>query len=487
MNLHAQIIGAGIGGLASAIRLAVKGYKVNVYEQSDHPGGKLNQIRWEDYRWDTGPSLFTLPDLVEELFMLCGEEMKISIRYDKLDVVTRYFYESGMVINAFGEPQKFISEASRVTGEPAKRIQKYLDRSREIYDLTRDVFIFNTFNRLKTFVSPEFIRALSRAWKLDPLVTMHDANTRRFESEQLIQLFDRYATYNGSNPFRAPGTLNMISHLEHNLGAYFPEKGMYSIGYELYELARRQGVHFHFNSPVDEVVIDRKRVKGIKVKGEFIESDLVISDMDIYYFYKDLLKRFPFPGKHFRKDRSTSALIFYWAIDRHFPDLDLHNVLFSGNYEEEFTYLFDKKEIYHDPTVYIFISSKKVNGDAPEMGENWFTMINVPENVGQDWDRYIEIARQKISEKINRMLGTDIHAHILKEFVADPRSIERDTFSYQGSLYGNNSNSRMAAFNRHPNFLRKLKGLYFVGGSVHPGGGIPLCLASAKIADRFIP
>lgn len=344
MTLSAGIIGSGIAGLATAIRLAHKGYKVNVFEQGPHAGGKLNQINWKDYRWDTGPSLFTLPELVEELYLLSGEEMKRFIRFEKLEIITRYFYEDGTRLNAYGDPSEFIKEAESVTGEPSGRIQGYLDRNSEMYDLTRDVFIFNSFNRLGTFVSRKFIKALFQASKLDPLITMHKANSKRFDSKQLIQLFDRYATYNGSNPYKAPGTLNMISHLEHNLGAYFPDEGMYKIADELYELAKRQGVSFHFNSRVEKIVFENHHAKGVIVDGEFLPSDIVVSDIDIYYLYKDLLKTVPFPKKQFIKERSTSALIFYWAMDRKFPELDLHNILFSGNYEEEFRFLFDKKD-----------------------------------------------------------------------------------------------------------------------------------------------
>jgi len=173
-------------------------------------------------------------------------------------------------------------------------------------------------------------------------------------------------------------------------------------------------------------------------------------------------------------------------MDREFPQLDLHNIFFSANYREEFRVLSHKQEIYDDPTVYLFVTSKVVVGDAPEGKENWYVMIHVPENLGQDWDGLIEQARKNILNKLYRMLGTKIESSILKEFVADPRSIESDTWSHRGSLYGNSSNSRVAAFSRHPNFIRKYKGLYFVGGSVHPGGGIPLCLASAKIVDHRI-
>ena len=486
MNRSVNIIGAGIAGLATAVRLAARGFHVTVFERADRPGGKLNTLSWEGYRWDTGPSLFTLPDLVEELYVLGGEEMKTSVRYRKLDVITRYFYEDGKVMNAFGEPEQFAGEAERVFGEPAGNILRHLERSREIYELTADVFIFNRFYRLGTFLSREFMNAFLRIRKLDSMITMHEANARSFRSQHLIQLFDRYATYNGSDPYRAPGTLNVISHLEHNLGAYFPEKGMYSVAKGLKELADKLGVIFHFNQPVEKVVMDHGKARGVVVADGIYPSDVVVSDIDIFYLYRDLLEDIPFPVRHFRKERSTSALIFYWAINRNFPELDLHNIFFSADYREEFRFLGSKQEICGDPSVYLFISSRMVPGDAPPGGENWFAMINVPENLGQDWDSLIGKARENILRKIGRNLGVDVEPLIIKEFVADPRTIETTTSSHRGSLYGNSSNSRTAAFSRHPNYLRKYHGLYFTGGSVHPGGGIPLCLASARIVDQLI-
>ncbi len=426
------------------------------------------------------------PTLIDELYVISGEEMKTSVRYQKLDIITRYFYEDGKVFSAFGDPDKFSKEAQKVFGEPAERVLKHLERSRKIYELTSEVFIFSSFSRLGTFLSQNFIYALLQFWKLDSLSTMHHVNKKRFESDQMVQLFDRYATYNGSDPFRAPGTLNVISHLEHNLGAYFPEKGMYSIAEGLKALADRLGVEFHFNQRVESVVMDGKTTKGVVTAGGLFPSDIVVSDIDVFYLYRNLLEDIPFPVKRFKKERSTSALIFYWAIDGEFPKLDLHNILFSGNYREEFRMLRHKIDIYSDPTVHLFVSSKMVKGDAPAGKENWYVMINVPENLGQDWDSLIKTARENVIKKINRNLGVDLEPLILKEFVADPRTIEETTFSHRGALYGNSSNSSMAAFGRHPNYLRKYNGLYFVGGSVHPGGGIPLCLASAKIVDRRI-
>jgi len=180
--------------------------------------------------------------------------------------------------------------------------------------------------------------------------------------------------------------------------------------------------------------------------------------------------------------KSSSALIFYWGIDHFFPELDLHNIFFSQDYQQEFEHIFQKKTIYRDPTVYVNVTAKYKADDAPPGNENWFTMINVPNNTGQDWDTLINQARKYITDKVSRRLGVDIGSKIVAEDILDPRTIESRTSSSQGALYGNSSNNRYAAFLRHANFSRKIKGLYFCGGSVHPGGGIPLSLLSAKIA-----
>jgi phytoene dehydrogenase-like protein len=170
-----------------------------------------------------------------------------------------------------------------------------------------------------------------------------------------------------------------------------------------------------------------------------------------------------------------------------FPEMDLHNIFFSDNYEEEFVDIFQKNEVCNDPTVYVHVSSKAEPGDAPRGCENWFVMINVPSNKGQDWDEIIKRTRKNVVKKLGRILKRDIESLIVCEEMLDPRSIEFNTSSHQGALYGASSNSKFSAFLRHPNFQKKVNGLYFCGGSVHPGGGIPLCLLSAKIVAELIP
>ncbi|MEJ2006313.1 MAG: phytoene desaturase, partial [Cyclobacteriaceae bacterium] len=187
------------------------------------------------------------------------------------------------------------------------------------------------------------------------------------------------------------------------------------------------------------------------------------------------------------QERSSSALIFYWGISSEFEELDLHNIFFSENYRDEFDQIFRKKEPGTDPTIYVNITSKENPGDAPDGHEHWFVMVNVPANEGQNWDELIPVVRNRILHKLKRILNIDIESLIQEESVLDPRLIESRTSSYQGALYGTSSNSTLAAFFRHPNFKRSIPNLYFCGGSVHPGGGIPLCLLSAKIVGDLVP
>jgi phytoene dehydrogenase-like protein len=209
--------------------------------------------------------------------------------------------------------------------------------------------------------------------------------------------------------------------------------------------------------------------------------------MDIYPTYKKLLPNSRHPEKTLKQERSSSALIFYWGIRETFPELDLHNIFFSDDYQKEFKTIFEEKQITDDPTIYINITSKDVPTDAPKGSENWFVMINAPGDYGQDWESLKIKARAVILKKLSAILKQPIESLIATEYVLDPVGIETNTSSYRGALYGAASNSRFAAFLRHPNFTRQISNLYFCGGSVHPGGGIPLCLLSARIVADMIP
>lgn len=484
----AVIIGAGIAGIASAIRLALKGYAVEVFETNATPGGKLGEIKQNNFRFDAGPSLLTLPQYIDELFELAGKEPSQYFGYQKLDMICKYFYEDGTKLTAYADREKFIEEICAHTKEPATSIKRQATNSKTIYELTNPVFLQKPFAGLKTLFTKAGFKALLNLNKLDAGRTMHQANQSLFKGARMVQFYDRYATYNGSNPYAAPATLNIIPHLEQHYGAYFPNDGMYSITTSLVKLATELGIKFNYHMPVEEIVLDGDKASGVKVNGTIISADVVVSNMDIWFTYKKLLSAQPklHPQKVLQQERSSSALVFYWGISKKFAKLDLHNIFFSADYKAEFDHIWQQKTIYHDPTVYINITSKLREKDAPTGCENWFVMINVPANTGQDWDALIKEARKNILAKLSGRLNENIGKLIIIESTLDPRDIESKTSSYRGSIYGTSSNSKYAAFMRHANQSAKIKNLYFCGGSVHPGGGIPLCLLSAKIVSELV-
>jgi phytoene dehydrogenase-like protein len=209
--------------------------------------------------------------------------------------------------------------------------------------------------------------------------------------------------------------------------------------------------------------------------------------MDVYPTYKYLLPTVKSPVKTLKQERSSSAVIFYLGISKTFDELDLHNIFFSEDYKKEFKSIFEDQTVCDDPTIYINISSKDIKTDAPPGNENWFVMINTPSDKGQDWEKITREIRVNFIKKVNRILGTNLEDYIVEEDCLTPPLIQEKTQSYQGALYGSSSNDKMAAFLRHPNFSQQIKNLYFCGGSVHPGGGIPLCLLSAKIVSDQLP
>lgn len=484
--MHAIIVGAGIGGIATAIRLAAKGHKVKVFEANAYPGGKLSEIMINGFRFDAGPSLFTMPQYVDELFLLAGKNPKDYFEYQKLNSICNYFYEDGTRIKAWADPEQFSQEIANKTTDKADSVKHFLKNSAKIYDITNHVFLEKSLHKIKTYLNRDTLVSLLQIGKIDSMRSMNKANESYFSDPRTVQLFNRYATYNGSDPYDAPATLNVIPHLEYRYGAYFPKGGMQSITSSLVKLAKDSGVEFVYNSPVSEIVVQQNKVAGILCNAQFEPAELVVSNMDVWFTYKKLLPEISFPDKTLNQQRSSSALIFYWGIEGNHEELDLHNIFFSADYKVEFDAIWKQNRISSDPTVYVNISSKMHPQDAPPACENWFVMINVPANNGQNWDSLIADARTNILRKLSNVLGKNIAALIKCEAMLDPLTIESRTSSYQGSLYGTSSNNMFAAFLRHPNFTRKVKGLYFTGGSVHPGGGIPLSLLSAKIVSDLI-
>ena len=480
------IVGSGIAGLACAIRLKCEGYDVNVFEENNSSGGKMSELNANGFRFDMGPSLFTMPNLIEDLFTLSNKKIEKFFKYKKKENICNYFFDDGTFFIAPSEKKQFAKKASKAFNTKESIISNYLNNSMKKYDLIKSVFLEKSLHKTENYLSKDTVKAILNFFSLDINKSLATLNESTFSNKKLVQYFNRFSTYNGSSPYKTPGIMSIIPHLEHHFGAYFPIGGMKQIPNALYNLAKELGVKFNFNCKVEKIIIENKKANGLLVNSKEENADIVISNADINYTYKNLIKEQKKPLKVLKQEKSSSALIFFWGVNKSFKNMDLHNVFFTNDYKKEFDNIFVKKIFSDDPTIYINITSKEKSDDAPTGHENWFTMINVPNNIGQDWDLIISESRKKIIEKINKNLKTDISKYIVYESILDPRKIESNTNSENGALYGSSSNSKFSAFLRHPNFSNEIKNLYFCGGSVHPGGGIPLCLMSGKIVADLI-
>lgn len=485
--MRAIVIGAGIGGIAAAIRTARLGYDVTVLEQAGGPGGKLSTFQLGDFRFDRGPSLFTMPHYVDELFELCGEDPREHFAYEREEVVCRYFWDSGERLCAYADPERFSRAAARVFGVDAEVVSAALARSSRKYELSGRTFLEKPLHRASTWLSTDNLAALRALGDMDLRRTMHATNERDLGHPKLVQLFDRFATYNGSNPYRAPGILTIIPTFEHLLGTFLPRGGMYDITSSLVALAERQGVRFRYGSDVERVLSGSGKTTGVALAdGEVLPCDLLVSNADVHGFYARLMPQARKPQRTLRQERSTSAVIFYWGVSREFDELGLHNIFFSEDYRGEFEAL-QLGGVSDDFTVYVNVTSKGVHGESPVGAENWFVMVNAPYDRGQDWPAMLARIRAQTIAKLSRRLGVDLAAHIAVEHTWTPPEIAADTGSHLGALYGTSSNSKWAAFLRHRNQSSQYDNLFFVGGSVHPGGGVPLALLSAKVAAGLMP
>jgi phytoene desaturase len=485
LNNKVAIIGSGIAGIATSIRLKAKGFDVTVYEKNSFPGGKLSSFKLGEFRFDAGPSLFTMPQYVDELFDISGENPKDHFKYKRKKIACKYFWEDESIFNAYSDKEKFYDECENKFNVERKQIKKYLDKAKKKFDLTRNIFLEKSLHKINSFLNYETVKALFNLNIYQINKNLNEVNQKEIEEKHLVQLFNRYATYNGSSPYKTPGMMTLIQHLESHYGTYIPLKGMNDISNSLYRLAERKGVKFEFESEVEKIEIQNNQATGIIVNNKLKRFDKIVSNSDVYSTYKYLLKE-KLNHNSLKQERSSSAIIFYWGIKKIYKQLDLHNIFFSDNYEKEFKYIFNENKIIDDPTIYVNITSKDVPNDSPESCENWFVMVNSPFNTGQDWEKIKKTLRSNIISKLERILKENISSNIVEERIYTPIDLESNTNSHQGSLYGISSNNKFSAFLRHPNFLKKIPNLYFCGGSVHPGGGIPLCLLSAKIVSNLI-
>lgn len=479
------VIGGGLGGLTGAILLASKGFQVQLFERNQTLGGKMNRFISKEYTFDTGPSIITMPFILDHFFESIHQKM--DLRLAPVTPLCRYFYPDGIQFDAYSEPEQMKESIQLFAPHELDAYKKFLTYSKNIYDLTSDIFLINPIHELHKILNWNTFKSLLQIHKIDPFRTVHQTVTKYFQDPHLIQYFDRYPTYNGSSPYLAPATLNIIPYVEHAFGGYYIQGGLYSLIERLQQIAVESGVEIHLNQPVDKILYNNYQITGIQSGSEKINADYILCNQDVVTTYNNLIDGFEsYTQKLNQLEPSISGLVFFWNVNKTHNQLQQHNILFSKKYELEFQQIFKEKTAAEDPTVYIAITSKRDADHAPEGCENWFVLVNMPGlHNGQNWDTIINHTRQTVIKKL-KSIDIDIENSIMNETMMTPEKFLSEYKSNAGSIYGIASNSKESAFKRPPNRSRQLKGLYFAGGSTHPGGGVPLVMLSGQIAANLI-
>lgn len=484
----AIVIGAGLGGLTTAALLAARGVHTTLLEKNDRSGGKMQEYRWNGYRFDTGPSLLTMPFLLEKVFTQCDESIQDYLTFTDLSPLCRYFFDDGVVFNNYSDREKSMEEIKVFAPKDVIAYDRFLTYSEKLYKRTSNAFLFNPLYSISDFISLNFLNLL----RIDAFKTVSSKVDQSFSSEYLRTFFKRFTTYNGSSPFLAPATLNVIPHVELNQGGYYVEGGLYQLANSLERLALKKGVEIQFNSKVKSIQTQGKTVTGVTLdNGSQVACDLLISNSDASVTLLNLLPEGSVSPELIEKQKKTepscSGFVLLLCSDKKWPQLAHHNIFFSPDYKREFQQIFEEKVMPDQPTIYIANTSHTNPEHAPPGSSNLFVLINAPYlDSNQNWDTIKQYYSSSVIRQLEKRGLKGLSDSIERLEIITPLDFLSRYHSNRGSIYGTSSNSRSAAFVRPRNKVRSLKNLYLVGGSTHPGGGIPLVIQSAFNALSLI-
>lgn len=465
------VVGGGVGGLAAAIRLRALGHEVTLLERRSVLGGKLAVHEREGFVFDVGPSLVTLPYVFDELFRAAGTTLEAEVPMVRLDPQFRYRWRDGRCIDL------------RDDGCDEPGWEAFVARGKQIWEVSERTFfagpMSNPWSLLRRMRRPTDLLAI------DALRTLDRAARRDFEDPHLVQWAGRYATYSGSSPYRAPATLGCIAHVESAFGCWYPVGGLGAIRDALVRVSVQLGVGLRCDAEVAAIETSTAnrataRVIGVRlVGGEHIDAEVVVANTDAAHLYRDLLPHDRALRRVQRAQPSTSGFVVLAGVAGTTADIAHHNIWFSDDAQREFGEL-DAGRLPDDPTIYGCVSSVSDATQAPAGCENWFLLVNAPAGLELDRDQATDLVLDRLAEH-----GVDLRSRATFVESITPNDLAQRYRSPGGAIYGTSSNGRRAAFVR-PGNRGAVPGLYLVGGSAHPGGGLPLVLISARIVAGLV-
>lgn len=482
------VIGAGLGGLSAAVSLASAGYPVDVFEKNDHVGGKLNRLEMEGFSFDLGPSILTLPHYFRRLWARAGKNMDDEISLKSVNPHWRNLFEDGTVTDLYIDPVMRENEVRKLGGEKAvQRFRRYLSYSAKQYDIAEQGYFEQGFDTASEMI--KFYDAKSLI-QYDYWTTMHKRNAKLLKNRYLIDIMDYFIKYVGSSALRAPAFMNLMPTIQFRYDLWYVTGGMYELARAMEKLARELGVSIHLNTEITRIDTREKRVRGVATKeGAFHEADVVVSNMEVIPAYQRLLDEDDgFMQELDRFAPACSGLVLHIGTDKEYPQLAHHNFVYSRNQEQHFKSVFEKGVIPDDPTLYVVAPSRSDKSVCPPGCDNIKILPHIPPidpHKPVTHEQYRAL-RDRVLDKMGRVGLEDLRDHIIVEHLWTPVDIEKNYYSNRGSIYGVVSDKKQNLGLKAPKKSPRYENLYFVGGSVNPGGGMPMVVLSGQNAARMI-
>ena len=487
-NMNVLIIGAGIGGIASAARLAKLGYKVKILEKNEIPGGRCGYMEIQGHRFDTGPTLYLMPELYRKAFNVLGENIEDHIELSRIDPTYRINFPDGQQFILSSDLSRMKTQLEEIETGSFQSYLEYLEEGLDHYRIALPAIVTKQFLTPLSFFN---FKNLQLIYKLKALQKHYQRIGNFFIDERLKFSFIFQNLYMGLNPYEAPAIYSMMPYTELVDGVWFPKGGMYSVTEALIKIAVKNGVEFEYSSPVAKILIENKKAIGVRLKdGRCYHSEIIVTNADLSYVYKELLQESKVSKRLVNKKYGCSAMTFFWGVNGTIPQLGPHNLLLGEDMKSGFEKIFNNLDLSESPSFYVHAPVRIDPSLAPHGDDSLVISVPVPHlnsKDPQDWNELVFQSRKYIYQRLKNLGIPDIEDLIKFEIVFTPEDWENRYNLTKGSAHGLGHDLLQMGYMRPANRHKNIHNLYFVGASTHPGTGLPSVLTSAEfVTDRIM-